>query len=132
MELRTENKIDIFKMVTTRTGDAGVSSLYSGERRSKDDVTFDCLGDTDELSSYLGVVRSLINPSFKDDLHQIQKRLLCFSAQVATKSDSPNLMKTIDLINSDDVEWVEGKQKEMIEFVEIQPIFVCPGEQNTE
>ncbi|MHA1549827.1 MAG: cob(I)yrinic acid a,c-diamide adenosyltransferase [Alphaproteobacteria bacterium] len=119
---------DLFKMITTRSGDQGVSSLYSGERRPKDDVAFECMGDMDEFSSTIGVVRASIPHEFKEDLHTIQKRLLHFSSQVATKSSSPLLMKTIQIITQDDVLWIEEKQQGLLASVEIAPVFICPGE----
>jgi cob(I)alamin adenosyltransferase len=46
-----------FRHVTTRGGDRGESTLYDGSRRRKDHLTFEALGDLDELSSAVGMVR---------------------------------------------------------------------------
>lgn len=42
--------------IYTKTGDSGVSSLYTGDRRPKSDRIFKCLGNLDELNSHLGFV----------------------------------------------------------------------------
>uniref|UniRef100_A0A0N5B1J0 Corrinoid adenosyltransferase MMAB n=1 Tax=Syphacia muris TaxID=451379 RepID=A0A0N5B1J0_9BILA len=74
------------------TGDQGKSSLYSNERRWKDDPIFNALGTIDELSSKIGVCRNYTSQEGLFDvsevLIQIQSCLQDVGAHVATPPDS--------------------------------------------
>jgi len=50
--------------IYTRTGDKGISSLYNGDRVTKDSVYFECLGDIDELNSNLGLLKAFWKEEF--------------------------------------------------------------------
>jgi cob(I)alamin adenosyltransferase len=113
-----------FAMVTTRGGDRGESSLYNGERRRKDDIIFEALGDLDELNSALGVVRAQVRlPQLLD----IQKHLLMAGAAVATPKASKEY-QNIPHLQKQDVENLEKEEKALLGKTEILGSFVCPGE----
>jgi len=44
--------------VTTKTGDKGESSLFSGERRRKSSIVFETLGAIDELNAQMGAAKA--------------------------------------------------------------------------
>ncbi|CAF1088367.1 unnamed protein product [Brachionus calyciflorus] len=88
-----QRKIKIY----TKTGDKGTTSLFTGERRPKNDIFFDALGNTDELNSSLGLTREFClemaknNPSLKETselieglLVKIQSTLLDIGSHLAT------------------------------------------------
>jgi cob(I)alamin adenosyltransferase len=43
--------------IYTKTGDKGTSALYTGDRLSKDDCVFECLGSIDEVNANIGLAR---------------------------------------------------------------------------
>ena len=44
--------------IYTKTGDAGTTSLYTGDRAPKDHEIFNSLGSIDELNAHLGLART--------------------------------------------------------------------------
>jgi cob(I)alamin adenosyltransferase len=124
-----------FDLITTRGGDRGESSLYSGERYRKDDLFFECLGDLDELGSVLGVCRAALDrrasgyrPASPQPgtIEEIQKTLQRLSAAVATEPAHP-LRTTFRSIDETDVESLERAEKALLMHVRIAVGFVLPG-----
>jgi cob(I)alamin adenosyltransferase len=77
--------------IYTRTGDAGKTSLLSGERVSKCHVRIDACGDIDELNSWIGVVLLTLpdeQSDVKSELLAIQSDLLDMGAFIATTAES--------------------------------------------
>lgn len=74
--------------IYTRTGDKGETSLYNGERRKKNDVIFDVLGNLDELNSYIGLIQAKLLQNnikdFTDFIAQTQHILLDIGSYIAT------------------------------------------------
>ena len=115
-----------FQRLTTRAGDDGESSLYSGGRRPKDDPAFECLGDLDELGSVLGVCRSRLAAApagrvepLPLDLADIQTTLQELGAAAAgLPGRGPS-----DL----DIERLESAEKALLARVDLGRSFALPG-----
>lgn len=72
------------KTIVTKTGDGGKTSLYGGKRVFKNDLCIEVLGTLDEVTSYLGLIKSLITSgSDKKVLTEIQKDLFCIGTELA-------------------------------------------------
>ncbi|TVQ25185.1 MAG: cob(I)yrinic acid a,c-diamide adenosyltransferase [Spirochaetaceae bacterium] len=121
-----------FEKVTTRGGDGGSSSIYSGERYSKDDITFSSVGDIDEFSSALGLARSWLataapHTGLAEIVEGIQRDLISVGGLVATAPGHENyaLIPPID-----EKSWrrIEDLQKGIMPKTAIGDRFILPGE----
>jgi cob(I)alamin adenosyltransferase len=71
--------------IYTKTGDAGQTGLIGGARVAKSDARVEAYGDVDELSSSIGLARSLLeDPDLDGVLMQVQRDLLPVGAELAT------------------------------------------------
>ncbi|KAJ3161309.1 DNA-directed DNA polymerase alpha catalytic subunit pol1 [Geranomyces michiganensis] len=75
---------------------SGTSSLYTGERRSKDDDIFEALGTTDELSSLLGLAIAYSTDAqngLEVKLHKVQCLLQDIGSNIATPRSNASDLK---------------------------------------
>ena len=74
--------------ITTKAGDTGLTSLFSGERVSKDDIRVDAYGSIDELDAHLADACHYIEDiQMQDILRDIQAQLGQVMAVLASTDD---------------------------------------------
>ena len=78
--------------IYTKTGDAGETGLYGGQRVPKDHIRIDAYGTVDELNSHLGLLRAHIGECKSEELAalcaellaSVQSQLFTVGSQLAT------------------------------------------------
>jgi cob(I)alamin adenosyltransferase len=81
--------------IYTKTGDAGETGLFGGERVPKDHRRVMAYGEVDELNAALGLARATDPSDFEDALLQtIQRNLFTIGAELATP-DHARLAKAL-------------------------------------
>lgn len=114
--------------ITTKGGDGGDSSLFSGERMRKSDLIFEVLGTLDELNSWMGVVRAhLEEESMKEEIEAIQRTLFRVSSNIATKPGT-EMRDQIQLLTGRDLDQLEEFQQKLNGSVKMPTTFVIPGQ----
>ncbi|KAG0180618.1 hypothetical protein DFQ29_000328 [Apophysomyces sp. BC1021] len=111
--------------IYTKTGDKGMSGLYNGERREKDDIIFEALGATDELSSHLGLAREYCDDMEEQD---IQCWLQDAGSNIATPREHSNearLARTeFDLTPVNELErWIDAMDEKLPQLTQ----FILPS-----
>ena len=112
--------------VYTRTGDAGQTSLVSGNRVSKDDVRVEAYGTVDELNSNIGV---LLHSTKLDDqnvitlLRKAQNKLFNIGAYLANDATDATLYG----LTQEDVDELEHMMDVMSQELPPMRGFILPG-----
>lgn len=118
--------------IYTRGGDAGVTSLVSGERRRKDDLRVEAYGAVDETNAAIGLARlhTAADQTLDAMLARIQNDLFDLGAELATpqKPDEPEAAAANRLsILQSQVDRLEGEIDTLNATLEPLKSFVLPG-----
>ena len=111
--------------VYTKKGDTGKTSLFGGERVSKDHNRLHAYGTVDELNAFIGWSMDLNQTAeIKQSLSRIQAYLFTIGSYLAT----PNPEKvTLPPLLPEETTWLEEEIDRMDQHLEPLKNFVLPG-----
>lgn len=113
--------------IYTRTGDKGQTSLRGGTRVAKNSVRLEAYGSVDELSSYLGLIRSFdIASGLKEELAGIQHILFSVGGHLATDTAIQGLSVHLG-VKEEDIVFLEEAMDRMDAGLPPLTSFILPG-----
>lgn len=113
--------------IYTKTGDRGTTSLIGGTKVLKSHDRIEAYGTVDELNSYVGLCRDLIEiQEIKDVLKEIQDRLFTIGASLACDPEKETKLKIPDL-KEGDIFFLENQMDKMDESLAPLQYFILPG-----
>ncbi len=113
--------------IYTKTGDKGETSLIGGTRVPKYHQRIEAYGTLDELNSYIGLIRDLINqPTLSEELLSIERCLFIAESQLATDTNA-TITKALPEIAESDIELLENAIDKMNESLKPLQNFILPG-----
>ncbi len=118
--------------VYTKTGDKGTTLLIGGTRVPKHHIKIEAYGTVDELNSFLGLLRDQIDPTYHDEIVQIQNKLFTLGSFLALDPEKENLpggKPRLDIkpIDNEDVKFLEEKIDNMEAELPAMTHFILPG-----
>lgn len=115
--------------IYTKTGDAGDTSLFGGQRVSKSSERLEAYGTVDELNSILGMAAALpVSGKTSELITTIQKQLFVLGSDLAT----PQSKKIrIARIGDEEIEFLEKTIDELEENLSPLKSFILPGGSQT-
>lgn len=111
--------------IYTKTGDAGETALFGGQRLPKSHLRIEAYGTVDELNSYIGLVRDVSTDDHtRQVLKEIQDRLFMVGANLA--SDPSKNLSPPDITLAD-LKLLENEIDRMDESLPPLKNFILPG-----
>ncbi len=123
--------------IYTKTGDKGTTALYGGTRVPKHHLRIEAYGTTDELNSYIGLIRDQkIDNRTSSTLLKIQNELFTLGAMLATPPEKEKLKNGKDRLNihkisSHDISFLEQEIDAMDKLLPQMTNFILPGGHQT-
>ena len=116
--------------VYTKTGDKGTTSLIGGKRVSKYNSRIEAYGTIDELNSYMGLIRDLVNEKeIKFLISEIQSKLMHVSSILATETEESQ--KKYAKVIEEDIIKLEKEIDRMNDSLPALTKFILPGGHQT-
>ena len=112
--------------IYTKSGDKGTTSLFSGKRVKKYNLSIQAYGTIDELNSWIGLLKDELNNTVNFDFNEIQETLFTIGSHLAADGDE-KMMDKLPIISSTSTSNLEKSIDLMeIELPEMRN-FILPG-----
>ena len=113
--------------IYTKSGDKGETSLLGGDRVKKYDLRINAYGTSDELNSWIGLIKDQpINQSYKDFLLDVQDRLFTIGSNLAALGNKKSNFE-LPQVNEHDVVYVEKQIDNLQNNLPKMTSFILPG-----
>ncbi|MFM9907985.1 MAG: cob(I)yrinic acid a,c-diamide adenosyltransferase, partial [Chitinophagaceae bacterium] len=113
--------------IYTKTGDKGITSLIGGTKVSKSHLRIEAYGTVDELNSYIGLCRDLLNEEKgRATLLEVQDRLFTIGSSLACDPIKEPKMRIPDLKETD-IGFIESEIDRMNKTIPVMKSFILPG-----
>ncbi len=113
--------------IYTKTGDKGKTSLIGGTKVSKAHLRIESYGTIDELNSYIGLCKDLLQDEAGiTTLQEVQDRLFTIGSELACDPDKTTKVSIPDL-HETDIVFLEKEIDSMESGLEPLKAFILPG-----
>lgn len=113
--------------IYTKTGDGGTSSLFGGDRISKDDLRLESYGTIDELNSFIGLLIAELPSQYPLASSLVRTQHLLFNVGSLLATSDEHLLDQLNGVEISDIITLETLIDQMQDELEPLTQFILPG-----